>query len=227
MSDDFTRYAVYAVPDGAFHAAGAEWLGWDAVAGVETVPPDLPGLPAPAAELTATPRKYGFHGTLKPPFRLAPGTDRAELEAAVAELAATLRPVEIPDLAVRPLGRFVAIVPAEPSPTLLELAARVVRDLDRFRAAPSDAELARRRAARLTPRQDRNLADWGYPYVCEDFRFHLTLTGKVADADALAAILGAHFAEVLPRPYRLDSLALTGEGADGRFRLIHRYTLSR
>jgi hypothetical protein len=79
MTDDgqagFVRYGIYVVPDGAFHTAGAEWLGWDSVAGIPVAHPEVPGLPDAAEVLTRTPRKYGFHGTVKPPFFLAAGTD--------------------------------------------------------------------------------------------------------------------------------------------------------
>lgn len=224
----YRRYAIYAVPEGALHARGSAWLGWDSVAARRVPHPDLDGLPDTAAALTETPRKYGFHGTIKPPFRLAPGCDVAALHAAATALAGRSAPVILPDLEVRRLGGFVAIVPAQPVPALADLAATWVRDLDTFRAAPAPEELARRRKAGLTDRQEALLADWGYPYVFEEFRFHLTLSGKrkTGEADALAARLGAHFADLLTRPLALDTLCLMGEGADGRFRLLHRYTLT-
>jgi putative phosphonate metabolism protein len=225
---EFRRYGIYVVPEGAFHAAGAAWLGWDMVRGTAVAHPDLPGLPGHPADLTATPRKYGFHGTVKPPFRLAEGTDPDALGDAVAAFCAARAPVEVPALAVRRLGGFVAVVPDAPCPALSDLAAAAVAALDPFRAAPDAAELARRRRSGLTERQEALLQAWGYPYVMEEFRFHLTLTGKlpVADADTARAALAAHFAPVLPRPFRIASLCLVGEDAEGLFHLVHRYTLS-
>ncbi|HZD24872.1 MAG TPA: DUF1045 domain-containing protein, partial [Alphaproteobacteria bacterium] len=58
------------------------------------------------------------------------------------------------------------------------------------RAPPQAAELAKRRAAGLTPRQEDLLRRWGYPYVMEEFRFHITLTGPV-EPDEAAALLPA------------------------------------
>ncbi|MBO6602047.1 MAG: DUF1045 domain-containing protein [Roseicyclus sp.] len=225
---EFTRYAIYMLPQGAFYQAGAAWLGWDAEAGAERAHPVLDGLPATPEEITATPRKYGFHGTIKPPFRLAEGTSRAELETAAEALLASLSPVQLPGLVIRRLGGFVAAVPERPSAGLADLAAAVVRGLDRFRAPPGEAELARRRKSGLSRRQDALLEAWGYPYVMEEFRFHLTLSGHFAEAEAeaLAGRLTAHFAPVLPRPFGVDALALMGEAQDGRFHLIHRYTLA-
>jgi hypothetical protein len=88
-------------------------------------------------------------------------------------------PVTIPSLEVRRLGGFIAVVPTEPSAALADLAAATVAALDPFRAPPSEAELARRRKARLSDRQEALLMKWGYPYVMEEFRFHLTLTGRL------------------------------------------------
>jgi putative phosphonate metabolism protein len=223
----YRRYGIYAVPHGAFYARGAAWLGWDSVAGCTVAPPTVEGLPRPVAEMTATPRKYGFHGTVKPPFRLADGMTETALRDAAAALYAGLAPVEIPALTLRRLGGFVAVVPASPVPALAHLAADTVKGLDRFRAAPSQAELDRRRKSGLSARQEANLVQWGYPYVMEEFRFHMTLTGRLGnDADRVAERLRNLFTPVLPRPYRIDDLALVGEDAQGRFRVIQRYDLS-
>jgi len=224
----FKRYGLYVVPEGALYRAGADWLGWDSVAGEEVAQPDLPGLPDAPEAMTAIPRKYGFHGTIKPPFHLAEGTDAEGLDAAAREFCATQSPVVIPKLAVRRLGGFVAMVPEAPSAALVAMAAATVEALDPFRAPPSEAELTKRRRSGLTERQEALLARWGYPYVAEEFRFHMTLTGKLAPeaADTARDVLAAHFAPHMPAPFTIDSLCLMGEDAEGRFHLIHRYTFS-
>jgi putative phosphonate metabolism protein len=226
---NFARYAIYyAPPPGGLTDFAALWLGWDPAGGRACPHPALPGLPRPVAELTESPRKYGFHGTLKPPFRLAPGQNRAALEAALAALAATLAPVTLPGLRLARLGGFLALVVEGNTAPLAALAAEVVARLDPFRAAPSEAELTRRRAAGLTPAQQENLARWGYPYVMEEFRFHLTLTGALtqAEAEATRAALSPVLAPLLPRPFILGDLGLFGEDDRGRFHLLHRVPLS-
>ena len=80
---------------------------------------------------------------------------------------------------MRELGSFVALVPQTPRPLLNGLAEACVRELDRFRAPMSKLERERRMMPGLSDRQIVNLARWGYPYVCEDFRFHMTLTGAL------------------------------------------------
>ena len=228
MTAEFKRYAVYVVPEGAFYETGAAWLGWDSATGREAPHPDVSDLPAPLETLTETPRKYGFHGTIKPPFRLAEGTDRGGLEAALERLTQALAPAEVSGLGVRPHNGFVACVPERPIDALAEMAASVVKGLDGFRAPPDEAELARRRKSGLSAGQETNLQAWGYPHVLDEFRFHLTLSGKLPppQAEALAGILAEHFAPVLPRPFRVASLGFLGEAQNGRFHLIHRYPLS-
>lgn len=224
----FKRYGIYVVPEGAFYRAGADWLGWDSVAGHAVAHPDLPDLPGRPDSLTATPRKYGFHGTLKPPFRLAHGADAGALDQAARAFCAQRPAVIIPEMAVRRLGSFIAVVPSAPCAALADLAAATVAALDPFRAPPTQDELARRRKSRLTDRQEALLARWGYPYVMEEFRFHLTLTGSLSPdmADASQAALARHFAPQLGGPVQIDSLCLMGEDGGGMFHLIHRYRLS-
>lgn len=227
--DGFTRYAIfYAPPPGRLADFGAAWLGWDPRAGRRLAHPVLPGLPMPVAEITGTPRKYGFHGTLKPPFRLKPGFDVAELHNATEALASSLAPVLLDGLTLSQLDGFLALMPEGDTMQLALLAARIVETLDGFRAAPEEAELARRRAPGLTPRQEVLLQQWGYPYVMEEFRFHLTLSGPLLaeDAQEIAARLEPVVEPILPRPLRIREICLFGEGQDGMFHHLHRYTLS-
>jgi putative phosphonate metabolism protein len=227
--DGFERYAIYWAPrPGAFAETAAAWLGWDAASACARPHPAWPGLPRPVAELTDTPRKYGFHGTIKPPFRLAAGTRADDLHEAAGQLCGALAPVALPGLALHRIGGFVALTPQGDERPLADLAAAIVAGLDRFRAPPDQAEIARRRPERLTPRQRIYLERWGYPYVMEEFRFHLTLTGDLEADEArdVAAVLGPRFAPLLPAPFVLDSLCLFGQATGGMFRILHRYELS-
>lgn len=225
----FKRYAVYYAPQsGALADFAADWLGWDACAGAARAQPEIAGLPRPVSEITATPRKYGFHGTIKPPFRLAGGSDLSAVKADLAALAARLAPVEMAGLHLHALGRFLALTPVGDAGALAALAADVVRGLDAHRAPAPPEELARRRGAGLSAAQEENLIRWGYPYVMDQFRFHLTLTGKLAkgEVDQVAAALAPVLGPILPAPFRVESLCLFGEDADGMFHLLHRYALT-
>ncbi|MEM7544693.1 MAG: DUF1045 domain-containing protein [Pseudomonadota bacterium] len=223
----YRRYSIfYTPPEGtALAAFGASWLGWDAGAGRAAVQPAVEGIDA----LTATPRKYGFHGTLKPPFRAL--GDPADLIPATAHLAGGLVPFDAPALRLTRLGRFLALSPSAPCRPLADLAFACVSGLDRFRAPPTETELARRRAAGLSAAQDAMLRQWGYPYVGAEFRFHLTLTGALDEAQ----MDGAERAlRDLTAPFTSDLMAVTeiclfgeidGGPDDGRFRIIRRFPL--
>ena len=175
-------------------------------------------------------RKYGFHGTVKPPFRLAEGHDAEGLVSAAEKLASRLEPVELDGLQLSRLGSFLALTPRGSKAQLTALAALAsesVQGLDAYRAPAPQSELDRRRKAGLSERQESYLQQWGYPYVMEEFRFHLTLTGKLsrAEAEQTAEALRPVLAPLLPRPFRVDALCLFGEAADGRFHQLARYPL--
>jgi len=225
----FQRFAIYyAPPEGVFARAAAEWLGWDPATGAALAQPDWPGLPAPATDLTVDPRKYGFHGTLRAPFRPGTGLTEGDLRRGLDLLAARLAPAEMPGLELINLEGFLALVPHGDATDLAALAEEVVRATNSWRAPLTEAEIARRRPDRLTERQRDHLARWGYPYVMEDFQFHLTLTSRLEDAAAQAtrAVLAAKFASFMPGPFRITELSLFGEAMDGRFHILHRAALS-
>jgi putative phosphonate metabolism protein len=174
------RYAIYFVPaaDADLYRFGASVLGYDCYSGEAHAL--LDGAETEWRDFTREPRVYGFHATLKPPFYLADGYDEADLARVVSDFAANHAAVLIGEMAVRELGSFIALVPQSPRPLLNALAEACVRGFDRFRAPMSEQERARRVTPGLSDRQIVNLARWGYPYVCEDFRFHMTLTGALA-----------------------------------------------
>lgn len=227
--DGYRRYAIYAAPKGALWDWASGWLGWNAATWAESPHPELSGLPCSVAELTGTPRKYGFHATIKPPFHLARGAVAQDLHWAMEALALRLSPVTLDGLRLDGMGgRFLALVPDGDTADLMQLAATVVEALDAFRAPPDASEIARRNPDALTEQERGHLERWGYPYVFDTFRFHMTLTGELDDAriGAVEAVLAPALAPLLPTPYLIDNLCLFGEGPDGRFRILHRYALS-
>ena len=224
----YRRYAIYATPEGALWDAGSHWLGWDAARGAALPQPEVEGLPRPLAEITEAPRKYGFHATIKPPFRLAEGVTPEDLAWATEALCLRLSPVVLSGLRLQRIGGFLALVSEAGDEALSDLPRRVVEALDPFRAALTADEIARHDPARLTPRQRDYLATWGNPHVMQEFRFHMTLTSDLplAESAAVAGVLGPWIAPHLPRPFAVDSLCLFGEAEDGRFHLLQRFALS-
>jgi len=180
------RYAIYFTPppDSPLARFGAGVLGYDCFERADVPHRSIDGLdPALLALATVDPRRYGFHATLVAPFRLAPAIEEDEIATAFAALAASRAPVMAGPLHVVAMGRFVVLVPAEPYPQIEALADACVAAFDRLRAPLTDTDRARRVAAGLTPRQTELLERWGYPYVLDEFRFHMTLAGPVADGE--------------------------------------------
>lgn len=220
------RYAVYFAPSpgGLGWLAGSHWLGRCA-AQLQPLPqPRIDGVPPQDLHrLTASPRRYGWHATLKPPFALAEGTDWLALHQAVQAVARGFRPFTLPPLHVQRIHNFLALVPAPTAPqatlqAIDALAAACVTQLQPLAAPLSGAELARRRAAGLTPRQDELLQRWGHPSVLDEFRFHMSITGNLTEVDhhtqALVQQAAEEFFADLPT-LRFDSLALFAEPTPG------------
>lgn len=205
------RHAIYFAPaaGSALEAHAAAWLGRD-LAGAPVARPAVPGLSAERHEaLTAAPRHYGFHATLKPPFRLAAGTTEADLIGRLEAFATARRAVTVAAPAVEALGPFLAL--RSDAPELAELAGACVEAFDGFRAPAPPEETAARRAKGLTPRQDALLQRWGYPYVFDEFRFHMTLTEPVpdpAERESLRAWLADWLAPALSEPLTVAEVAL-------------------
>lgn len=212
------RYAIYYAPepDGALSRFGAAWLGRDAERDIAMEQPRLRAVPpSRLAEMTAEPRRYGFHATLKAPFRLAPGHSEKMLLDAVARFASTLPSARIPALRLAAIDGFLALVPAKPVPAVDALAAACVGRFAPLSAALDEIELARRLRAPLTPRQKALLLDWGYPYVFSEYRFHMTLTRRLTEAEreAVEPELLALAAPALAIPVRIAGLAVFIEEA--------------
>lgn len=228
----FTRYAVYWAPDAADPLAvfGAAWLGHEpARAGAAPAPRLRLGLPeAEADRITADPRHYGLHATLKAPFRLKPGVTPAGLSKAIAALAQETPAFSTAPLRLTHLSDFLALCPSRPSAKLAALADRCVVELDPLRAPLTEAEIARRKPQFLTDHQRDLLAAWGYPHVLDQFRFHITLTGRLtADERALVMmVLKAATAAFCAGPFEVGAIALFGDPGGGQpFQLVQRFAL--
>lgn len=221
------RYAIYFAPspDTALDRLGWAWLGRDPASGADAPRPSVGGLSSRQIEsLTAVPRLYGFHATLKPPFRLAAGRTYSELTQAFDAFCARQTAFDAPPLQVGELGGFLALMPADRSALLDRLAAACVREFDGFRARPTDAELEQLRETGLSPRQDALRRRWGYPYVLEEFRFHMTLTGKLPERERnrVRTVLAALFSQVCGSPLPIDGACLFSQARDGAPFLVDR-----
>ena len=216
------RYAVYfcPAPDTNWGVAGAQWLGRCAVTGKKDQQLQLPGIdPELFSSLTSHPKRYGWHATLKAPFKLVPEHDVGDLLLKMHQLAKSLKPFDLPRLGVSTTGGFLSLRPTEISVQLNDAAAMCVRDLQSFALPLTADDLIRRRKAKLTPEQDKLLVEWGYPWVLDQFNFHFSLTGSLQSIDEpkqqkLMQAAQQHFGHL--NVCRFDRIALVIEPEAGK-----------
>ncbi len=227
------RYALFFAPPATspLWLQGCRWLGRDAVSGEFLTQPVLRGVDAETVfELTRTPARYGFPATMVAPFRLKDGLREQDLIDAVTDFTASQRQLTVPPVTVSQLDHFFCLRPIRHSATLQGLASLCTRAFDRFRAPLHPSELARRKAAQLSGQEKKNLELWGYPYVFEQFRFHFTLTSRMADGkckDRVHIALLEIFEPLLDDPLVIDALCLFVEPAPGQpLRCLHRFSLT-
>ena len=220
------RYAIYFTPpaEDALTRTASKWLGRDAFSDEKMEMETPNGMDeTDYVALTEDARRYGFHATLKAPFPLAKGKTEAELVDAFTHFAESIDPFEIDEIVLGRLGNFFALVPGGPSAPLKELAQECVAQFDKFRAPLTQAEIDRRKPNELTANQRMNLMNWGYPYVLDDFRFHMTLTGQVPKPqhDAFRTAIEARFSGLINRPLSINHLALFIEPSKGAPFTVH------
>jgi len=227
------RVAVYfaPAPESPWWQAGSRWLGRCAATAAALPQTAIEGIDAETfARLTAAPRRYGWHATLKAPFRLAPDNNDAlaSLRAALQGICSRQRAFELP-LRVACMGDFLALRPLQTPPELERLEADCVQSLQPLAAQLGAGELARRRRAGLSAAQDALLQAWGYPWVLQEFRFHFSLTGPLnglapVQREALLVAAARQFHRLPACP--IDRLSLFAEplaGAD--FELLQQMRL--
>ncbi|CDZ57638.1 DUF1045 domain-containing protein [Neorhizobium galegae] len=220
------RYAIHFTPPAhdPLTLAAAQWLGRNAFSGDAMEPPAIRGIGIhDIAFNTALPRRYGFHATLKAPFRLAPDVTEPMLLRHLMRFAGIHSPFELPKLEVVRLGNFFGLAPVVPCDTARFLAASVVQEFDNFRTPLSEAELERSDSGDLSAPQFANLHRWGHPYVMDEFRFHMTLTGPLSPIEIprFDLALRDYFEPYLKKPVEIANLALFIEEEPGAPFQVH------
>ena len=216
------RWAVYfsPAPHSAWARAGARWLGRDVDGETCGPPPRIAGWSVRAwSRVTAAPRRYGWHGTLRAPWRLAPEFGAADLLIALKRIAEEFTSFDLPRLQLGDLGGFLALQLVQPCAALQALADACVVRLQPMATPLTAAERDRYSAGGLSPRQEALLRDWGYPFVREDFCFHMTLTDRLEGLSSpqrteLRAAAAASF-DALPQPLHFDALSLFAQPQPG------------
>ena len=214
------RYGLYYAPavTSELWRHAAIWLGRDAATD-STLEADVGGIdPERRHAITKSARRYGFHATLKAPMALDGKLDAKDLDRALKAWTSAHAPLDIGPIVLRPIAGFLALVPDRQSGALTDFAARIVEDFDGFRAPIEADDKARRNVGgHLTARQLELLEEFGYPYVMEEFRFHMTLTDQIEPREQLSvsAAITAWFGPLIGQNMLLDRLVLFHEAGPG------------
>lgn len=222
------RYAVYFTPphDDPLTETAQSWLGRNAFTGESLAAKSHVAFSGAKVSLhTASPRRYGFHATIVAPFTLKGGVTETELVEGLHAFCAKQNPIAIQQSIIGQMDAFFAIVPAEPHVLLNQLANDAVVYFSDMQAPLNERELARRTSQTLSARQISLLQRWGYPFVMEEFRFHMTLTGKVPASEraAMSDTLRDVFADALKQPLEVGGLALFVEPEPGAPFMVRSY----
>lgn len=225
------RFAIYFAPSATSNLweRAATWLGRDAADG-ELFSGPVAGIDRDRLlNLTQSANRYGFHATIKAPMLLADGMTQADLQEALAEFAGRHQPFSLGQLKLASLHGFLALVLDGEHEQLQDFAAHVVEDFEPFRAPLSVKDRAKR-AQGLSERQIELLDAYGYPYVFEEFQFHMTLTDRLAGEDEQEVMQAAAtwFGPVLEEPLLFDRLSLFHEPDTGKpFRRLADFKLGQ
>ena len=225
----FKRYAIYFVPKGELAKFGRAWLGWDCRKGQYISSENAFSEPLADREyFTKKPRKYGLHATLKAPFRLQTTQSEPALRSAFHGFCNHQKPAASGNLTLSEQGGFISLRPQTQSAALFELGKNCLEAFDPFRAPLDQNDLNRRRNARLSPRQNDFLHQWGYPYVLQEFQFHITLSSRLSilQREKIIPALKNLLAHELDCPFIIAHLALMGEDRNGQFHILEEANLS-
>lgn len=225
------RYALYytPLPDSPLAQFGAGVLGYDCFHRDAVPHRTINGIdPAVLKLITTAPRCYGFHATLVAPFHLDQRSEE-DLVAELNRLAKCRRVVPIGPLAVATLNGFAVLQPAAQPAPLEELADACLESFDAFHATLSAADRQRRMATGLSPRQAELLDRWGFPYVLDEFRFHMTLAGPipVGEMECITRPLSAAFDPMASDQVEIDAISLMRQDdRSSHFHVIERRRLT-
>ncbi len=222
------RYAIYfTLPqtDPVYQTA-IKWLGYDAYSGNKTNT-DSKKL-AKNRQYVSKAAKYGFHATLKPPFRLSQDKSEEQLIDELENFASSITAFTCKPLKIKSMTHFIALAPKNSCDQLDAFAAQCLKHFEPFRAQLTREEYQKRNPVLLSERQLRYLEQWGYPYVEDEFRFHMTLTDSMME-DEIKKIkkkLKQYFKEVLGKPLQINQLHIFRQDSTcSNFQIISSHNL--
>jgi hypothetical protein len=145
--------------------------------------------------------------------------------AAVRRAAARHGPFMLAPLRLMLLSGFPVLSAKAVMEPFFALEKSLLETLSPMFLPPDPQSLARR--GKLNSRQIENFWKWGYPFVLNDHRFHLTL-GDVGSSDEYIKALKGYFAPSLLNSLAISKVSLCVQNApDGKFMLLKDFPLSK
>ena len=174
------------------------------------------------------PAKYGFHATLKAPFRLKRNVKTKNFYDVISHIAAQHSRFKIKGLKIVYSKKFTFITSRKPNKLLINLENDLVKHLDTFRAELNKTEIKKRIPDSLTFKQNKYLKEWGYPFVFDQFKFHMTLmnqnNNKLSNKQKLE--LEKLIYKISNNVIEFNEISLLGENKNGYFEEIKRFKLN-
>lgn len=233
MSERYAIYFTLAQNDPLYQLA-AQWFGYDFYQGSKpSIRMDHHALLKPLfpySDFNAKASLYGFHATLKPPFRLKPRVSHKQLVKILKHFSRLHSPFNCAKLKLQQIDNFLALVPEQNCKKLNQLAKDCVQTFDVFRDELAAEEVQKRNPASLTEDQRLMLKLWGYPYVLDEFRFHMTLTDALTQSqiDRCKPLLESYFHPYTSRPLRIDQINLCYQATEhSPFVVLETYLLKQ
>ena len=174
------------------------------------------------------PAKYGFHATLKAPFRLKRNVKTKNFYDVISHIAAQHSRFKIKGLKIVYSKKFTLITSRKPNKLLINLENDLVKHLDTFRAELNKTDIKKRIPDSLTIKQNKYLKEWGYPFVFDQFKFHMTLmnqnNNKLSNKQKLE--LEKLIYKISNNVIEFNEISLLGENKNGHFEEIKRFKLN-
>ena len=234
----YSRYAIYYAPpkESSLEEFGRYWFGWDplnaklinnkqrinylngfGIKNLKNIDKNV---------LIA--KKYGFHGTLIPPFKLNKNYSTNLLFKKTEDIAKKFKKFKFYKFKLKKMNNFYAFVQNKKNNNINKLSNRLVRELFKFRSPLTKKEIDRRNPSKLSKLQLNILYKWGYPYLMSEFNFHMTLASEVTGNKLYLELkkIERNKEIILNEINNFDKIYIFGENQKGMFENLENFSLS-
>ena len=234
----YSRYAIYYAPpkESSLEEFGRYWFGWDplnaklinnkqrinylnrfGIKNLKNIDKNV---------LIA--KKYGFHGTLIPPFKLNKNYSTNKLFKKTDEIAKKFKKFKFYKFKLKKINNFYAFVQNKKNSNINKISNRLVKELFKFRSPLTKKEIDKRNPSKLSKLQLNILHKWGYPYLMSEFKFHMTIASEVTGNKLYFELkkIEKNKKIILNEINNFDKIYIFGENQKGMFENLENFSLS-